>query len=837
MSVRQWIVAASVALALMPSAAGATERASLGGPISDFWNQVKRDWADSIPGLRSGSQQTYQWISLVYGSPGEDSVLDNMLAHEMRTWSLMMQRKWVRSMFWKKPYDRLQRESFYGSRALRKNLVVMGTPASNPLIVEMTEGTPFVVDDQQVRIGQREYRGTSLVLAFIRPNPMGDGSYVLVLAAPHRQALLGLRALPLGPTDYVLFRGSHVVESGFLDWSQPDKLTLSGGREINPDHQAWHEVDTHPVRVHFHPAEFRAVQAEAFGKDRRAGLQKLRDFLGLDLTDGWDEYLYPSLDVKMLHTSSPGSTSVDLAAGAVHRVWQPGDAVASWPAAMVMLWRAWGATDLQGLLYGLSLLPDGELEGQSLQAWAARLAARGELARAEQLIPRQGFQEPDGGSLQILGLGAFLQHVLDERGLEAMELFYRQARTGSFRRKFREVMGTSLSRAEADWRKELPGQVGPPAMAGDHRTNERVPSGIAADRLQQGEAMFLARQDTEARRWLQQALEADPDLGQAHLLLARLAFRAGNDMEAQEHARQALLLAGNDPALAAWARVTLGRAHAARGELQAARLELTDPAVSAGPDEPRILADYWLESLGISPSRAAAARYLSQQAEIDLQSYRWEDAEKRVLRILTADPGNVDAHHQLARIRLHKYQYWYDFAALYNELFPGTTPSDPEQYFYLAQSSQRESRKGALLASGGYTHMDLDLGEILASGPGPRQSAGSGVYLPRAGIGGGQHRQHFRRAEGYFLAGDWKRAASNLKAILAMGIPVSNFRALVLFRLGFCEQQMERWDDAGLHLVEANRIVRDRGMKAEILRVLQRQPAKKAATEPPGRKR
>ena len=82
------------------------------------------------------------------------------------------------------------------------------------------------------------------------------------------------------------------------------------------------------------------------------------------------------------------------------------------------------------------------------------------------------------------------------------------------------------------------------------------------------------------------------------------------------------------------------------------------------------------------------------------------------------------------------------------------------------------------------------------------------------------------------MAGDWKQAASNLKAILGMSIPVSNFRALVLFRLGFCEQQMERWDDARLHLEEANEIVRDRGMRAEIQRLLDLQPVEGVGTKP-----
>jgi hypothetical protein len=408
----------------------------------------------------------------------------------MRTWASFMQRKWIRSMFWKKPYQRVRREGFYGSRALQKNLVVMGTPSSNPLIAELTQGTPFRVDGERVRIGSREYRGASLLLAFIRPNPLGDGSYAMVLATPRKEALLNLLELPLGPTDYVLFRGSHIVESGYLDWSRPEDLVLSGGRQVNPDHQGWEAVAAGPVRVHFHPAEFRREEAESFSRERRADLVRLEEFLGLDLSAGWEEYLYPSLDVKMLHTSAPGPASVDLVGAAVHRVWRPGDGAATWPAAMVVLWRAWGATDLQGLLYGLSLVPEGRLESQSLQAWAGRLAARGDLAAAEELIPRHDFQAPDGGDgeLQVLGLGAFLEHLLQSRGRDAVELFYRQARGGNFRRRFREAMGTSLARAEADWRRGLPGASAAAPRNQPAATREPVRSARARDLMEQAEA-------------------------------------------------------------------------------------------------------------------------------------------------------------------------------------------------------------------------------------------------------------------------------------------------------------------------------------------------------------
>jgi hypothetical protein len=42
----------------------------------------------------------------------------------------------------------------------------------------------------------------------------------------------------------------------------------------------------------------------------------------------------------------------------------------------------------------------------------------------------------------------------------------------------------------------------------------------------------------------------------------------------------------------------------------------------------------------------------------------------------------------------------------------------------------------------------------------------------------------------------------------------------VLYLLGFCEQRMERWDEATEHLVEARRITRDKNLREEIDRAL-----------------
>lgn len=807
---RRAAVLSAMALLVAGTAAEPAPGPSLEGPIADFWNQVKRDWARKIPGLRHGTDQTAQWVSLVYGADGEDEILGDLFEGQMNLWAKWQRRAWMRSEFWKKRYDALDRDGFYASRALRQNLVVMGTAATNPLLREMTAGTPFRVEERAVRIGEREYRGGSLVLGFIRPNPLGGDGYALVIGATSDEALLDLQAMPMGPTDYILYRGRHRLEAGFLDWAEPSRLELGGAPEIRPDHDGWWTVPSGGLEVRFDPAEIPEADARGYADSCAASLERVVRHFGLTATDPPTVYLYGNADTKLRHTGLPGPLDVDLAGRAVHRV---RDAVLDgthWPETMVMLWSAWGPTELRGLLLGLSLLPDGGFEGRSLDRWAAHLAAAGRLRRMEDLmVPGPPWRDGAGDrALESLALASFLADVEGSHGRGALESYYRTARSGSFRSAFREVMGTSMGRAERGWRDRLPSLEVPEADA-----PRRTP-GQAAAHLARGRELFLQRRDAEARWELEQAVAAAPSLAEAHLLLARLSFRGGEDAGAIEEAGRALAVPGIDPQVAAWAEVTRGRAHAARGELLSARLALTDPAVARGPEAPRLLADLWLENLGLSSNRRAAARYLEEQAEIDLLSYDWDRAEQRALQILASDPGDPAAHHLLARIRVQKFSYWFDFANFFNELFPTTTRHDPLQYYYLLQSAHRESMKASYLESGELSSLELDRRESPKLEPDwvPQELypvLREPAYMTQAS-------EEVVKGRAFLLAGDYRQAASHLRAALQLVIPVSDARAWALYLLAQAEIELGEIDAARAHLEEARRIVRVRSLRADI---------------------
>ncbi|MGD8377691.1 MAG: tetratricopeptide repeat protein [Acidobacteriota bacterium] len=803
-------VAALPAAALLLAAAARAPDPPLGGPIADFWNQVKRDWARKIPGLRHGTDQTAQWVSLVYGADGEDEVLADLFEGQMNLWAKWQRRAWMRSEFWKARYEDLDRDGFYASRALRRNLVVMGTAATNPMLREMTEGSPFRIEEGTVWIGPREYRGGSLVLGFIRPNPLGDGSYALVIASTSDEALLDLQALPMGPTDYILYRGRHRLEAGFLDWADPSRLELDGAPEIRPDHDGWWSVSSGGTVVRFDPAEFPEAAAHRYADAAAAARKRAVRYFGLDSPAPPTVYLYGSADAKLRHSGMSGPLDVDLAERAVHRVRDPGLDGAHWPETMVTLWSAWGPTELRGLLLALAVLPDGGFEGRSLDGWAAHLAAAGRLRPVEDLmVPGPPWRDGEGDrALESLALASFLADVEASRGRGALEAYYRQSRSGSFRSAFREVTGTSLGRAERAWRDRLPALEVPEADAPHHPPEE------AAAHLDRGRQLFRERRDAEARAALERAVASAPSLAEAHLLLARLAFRGGEDAEAIEEAGRALAGPAIDPEVTAWAQVTRGRAHAVRGELLSARLALTDPAVARGPEAPRLLADLWLENLGLSPNRAAAARYLREQAEIDLLSYDWDRAEQRALQILASDPGDPAGHHLLARIRVQKFSYWFDFANFFNELFPTSTPHDPLQYYYLLQSAHRESMKATYLESGEMSSLELDRRKSpkIEAGWVPQElypALREPAYMTQAS-------EEVVKGRAFLLAGDYRQAASHLRAALQLVIPVSDARAWALYLLAQAEIELGEIDAARAHLDEARRIVRVRSLKADI---------------------
>jgi len=353
------------------------------------------------------------------------------------------------------------------------------------------------------------------------------------------------------------------------------------------------------------------------------------------------------------------------------------------------------------------------------------------------LARRPGTLTPD--DLTPMDAAAFVRHLLDTEGPERVAAFYRAARRADIHERFRDVFGRTIKRAEAEWLATLPAVA---AGAGGGRDVDSADDGdLAAARA------ALRRRDHEAVRRLLAGREED---AASQALLARVLFREGRFDEAVVAATRALAPGGAlDGEDAAWAHLTLGRAHAAAGRLLAAVRELTSPGISGGPAPVKVIADYWLETLGQPLNRRAAQRVMMQSADTDLLNYRWDDAEEKLRRVLASDPENRAAHAALGQVYLSKYQYWYDWMLLDRELFPAESMSDPDIYGYLADKGRRE----------------LARAESLPFGEEDRWLTETGPVEP----GVDQAMPHFLMGKAHLLRGDLASARREIELALKLG--------------------------------------------------------------------
>jgi tetratricopeptide (TPR) repeat protein len=291
-----------------------------------------------------------------------------------------------------------------------------------------------------------------------------------------------------------------------------------------------------------------------------------------------------------------------------------------------------------------------------------------------------------------------------------------------------------------------------------------------------------------AQRWSRSIREGDPDT-------------------AEREAGVALSLNPRDAALLSWAHVTRGRAEAMRGHLSVAALELRDPAVGRGPEGPRLLADLWLESLGLSPNRKVVEEQLRQEARADLQNFDWDGAEKKLLAILSANPHNPEAHFQLSQVYLSKHNTWMERAQLVNELHPSTSMLDPEFYNFLADRADVEMRKGMALSLPEYAgeKAEGDPYQIDAA----RLMKKSDLYDPSLRMEGDsplEYHPHFFRGRALFFASDWARAREELRLSLSFDGGHQRIVAWDLVYLGFVDHFTGDGRSACAHFEAARRL-------------------------------
>jgi tetratricopeptide (TPR) repeat protein len=795
-------------LAAAPAAArargGEPAACDLTGPAGDFWPKVVRDWSRRLPSLNAGPSQTPAWVSLIYGDAQQGSADFEKF---IRRWAGVQEWNWVRSEIWKRPYSRLA-GAVGGRLALKQNLILVGTPSSNPLIGEVLRRVKIRVEPESVGIGDRLYTGSDLLLIAILPSPYFPGKYVLCVLGFSEESLRRVTHLPFGESDYALFRGRKPLESGFFEKPRCDSWAPGRRPTVTAEYRGWEDFEIGTLRYRYDPSRTPRSEVEALALRESRQVEEMSRTLRLPRgTRRIEIYLYASADDKARETGLGSPVHLNEETGSVHRVFVK-EETAPYQIVTLKLRQDLGGRGSPGLRLALALAASPEFEGRPLEEYGARLASTGRFPDLDRLAAMDG-NSLDPDSQQTLPAASFLHFLISEGRIGDLKQLYLNSSARDPVGQFHSLLGESLEKAQRRWARSWNASPGEPAPGSGVARSPRSPGEFPSEAgklLELGTVLFRDRRDREAQAELESALRIAPHLSAARLLLARIAFRAG-DTETAIREAKAALESSRDPEILAWAHVTLGRAEALRGRRSAAALELRDPAVAGGPEAPRLVADLWLENLSLSPNRKAVEEQLRFEAKADLQNFDWDAAEKKLKAVLAANPDDAAAHFALSDVYLKHHDYWVERANLSNELHPATTPLDPALYKTLADRAERELEKGVVLSTPG---MFRPGGE---RPPGERGRGGPlddlDLYDPslkaRSDSPEERHSRFFL-GRTYFLAGDLPRARQEIGRSLGQDAYDPRFAGWSYVYLGFIELLEGRRSTAKAYFEAARRM-------------------------------
>jgi hypothetical protein len=103
------------------------------------------------------------------------------------------------------------------------SLVIVGTEAGNRLLGRLAPGLPIRSGPGWVRVGDRRFEGPRVAAAFVFPNPLNPGRYVVVHTGASTEALFHANHLPELLPDWIVYDASS--------WERAGGLVLDG-REI-----------------------------------------------------------------------------------------------------------------------------------------------------------------------------------------------------------------------------------------------------------------------------------------------------------------------------------------------------------------------------------------------------------------------------------------------------------------------------------------------------------------------------------------------------------------------------------------------------------------------------
>lgn len=668
------------------------------GPLSDFWFKVRSEWSGYLQmeqGPPEGGgylQRRTQmspapnrvWVSLVRPEMKANGPLAHLYKEFLSEWKKAEGRNWPYAQIFDRPWDRMSQ------RGRSQNIIMIGTPWSLEPVGPLASRLGFSISPGRIEIGGRRYHGDNLLLILIAPNPENPEKYALVITGSDDEAILQAGHLPYGDTDYVLFRGRRLLESGFFGkrdetaWSPPESWDARGTYHGFAIRESSHYT------LWYEPERLGRDEVSALVEQKEAAFESVAALLPGALPGGKITYhLYPSVDRKIDETSRAEVAHVDLASSEIHTVYSRSQRIVEpWLDLFVLLHRSVGPTRLPQLERALAIALAPGFQGRDVQQVSARIwegTKRPASVLLKTLRAQSVLNPADGppGPEDLLMAG-FLQDLVRRHGKEAAIRFIADASPRDLDDTFRRIFRIDLGNAIDAWAEAIQETFPEPAPV---RSNGAPSAGVSRE-VAAGLDLLRARRDPEAIRALQTALAPEPADPTALAALARLRFRGG-EFDAAEVLidRTLAACAGRGDRNAgceeaeAWTRLTRGRIEAVQGRTIAAHVDLTHPAVTGGPAPVPTLAEYWLETMGQSRNQLTVVSHLKREARVSLRKLDWREAEVDLKKALEIDPADGEAHRLLSEVYHKQHEYWAWRLRYLNEIHPDYNVLGQTYYF------------------------------------------------------------------------------------------------------------------------------------------------------------
>jgi hypothetical protein len=382
-------------------------------------------------------------VILAYG----DSPEDEALAQQVHSWYAAEFAELTL-----RPASTLSEDEKAGS------LMVLGSPSTNPLLVELGEQLPVRFDDLGFEFGGYRYEEPGHGIALISPNPFGSASWVVLYAGNTLDGAFSTFTVWTGGEDYVTTRGRGVVQQqGTLCHDeQPWTWYRRYDDDLRKPWERWtaelEGIETSHHTFFFEPGSEGEQDADWFPQWQEEQHARALEMLAIDPLDfPIRTYLYTTRDLKTEMTGVSGNGHANDLNYEVHALYGEGiHAVGAHEDVHVLAWHRIGAANSTLLGEGLAVWVDGVWQGESLADQAAQFRDAGEIPPLTELI--DDFWSYDDLMTYPVA-GHFVGFLVDGWGIEAVKRIYAAP---DLEQALADETDLALAELEAAWLASIP---------------------------------------------------------------------------------------------------------------------------------------------------------------------------------------------------------------------------------------------------------------------------------------------------------------------------------------------------------------------------------------------